>query len=326
MRDQQDGYSADARLAKLVRTIGNGQFVFDIVCPVVEVPQLSGKIYDIEDDADIYYKTTRARGAFPGRVGENISLISYVSEEHRLEMAVPEEDTQGAVDAAIKEYRQAGKVAKRLKRRVDVAREIQLMELVTTSGSYDVNNVLDLADAEDRFDNPASDPVGVFQDAVARLKITAGCGDEEIGALMPFSVRNKMQQHVGLRSWRSQTSANGLLTKDELAKSLGIGTIISADANRRTAKVGQTTVRAAIWPKSIVIFKMTPAASGAEGGEEQRFVFNAQAPIPRSPSGGEVVETKTEDGNYSTMVRYGRSSRANFHDANVGYLITNAVS
>lgn len=322
MRGTSDGWLLDTRLTGVVSVIKNSAIPFAEICPVLYVPQLKGEHYHVDNIHEIAVDAQRARGTAAGFVSSSFSTKEYETVELRLAEAVPDEDTMHT-DPAIRMQMGMSKVARRLAARFDIIKGLDLASVLTTAGSYPSGHKVTLS-GTDQFNNAASDPIGVIEDAKTAIINATGCNETDLDVIVNHPGLVHIRNHEAVRDRYKHTGA-GVMPTSTVAEALGVGRVITWNARYRTSNrnVAQSSaVRAAMFGNHVVVMKR--ATESSLNDEMQVLVYDAKAPIPKSARGDRVTDAKYNDDAFCEQVRLGESSKVNISDATCGYLITDA--
>ena len=266
----------DLMLTRYARLLGPalGSFIADDVFPAVQVPSKTGQFYDVEGgfaSASPGHDMVMADGQeSPLRISTEISKVrGWDVNANGLGVQITKTSEAYAAGNGL-HLRQANVAI--LARECAINRERQAAALAFDGVTTFAGRTTALAGA-DRWDNAASDPISIGQDA--RDTIIQASGEAPNMAIMGYSVYKALRSHPLILEYTSRTANTvGILTNEDLARALDVETVFVGKAVANTAAEGLAATNAYIWGNSVLFahIKKSPAPM-TPGSCLQRWVF-----------------------------------------------------
>ena len=299
----------------------NEGLVGENLLPTVRVRKQSDKYYvfgreawAVEPGGDF-----RAPGAEANEVpGITVSLDTYFTQEHALQIAVTDEERENA-DSPLSPDRDGTDL---VTSKLLLAREIAIRDLVLTAANYPAAHTVTLSGTAQFNDQANSDPITVIK--AGKRAMHASLFLEPNVAVIPYQVMAQLEDHPDFIE-RIKYSERGILTQDIIAAVLGIPRIIVPGLGFNSANPGQAMSLGYLWGKDILLAYVPPRAGMRTPAFGYEFV---------QPFGGnvQVVDRWREERRASDVIRVRRryDHKLVALDANgksiAGYLIKNAVA
>ena len=274
------GFVQDVMLTRYARLLGPslGSFIADDIFPSVDVPTKTGQFYDVEGgfaSASPGHDMVMADGQdSPLRISTEISKVSgWDVSSNGLGVQITKTSEAYASGNGLN-LRQANVAI--LARECAINRERQAAALAFDSAATFLGRTAALA-GSDRWDNAASDPVSIAQDA--RDTIIQASGEAPNMAIMGYNVYKALRQHPLILEYCSRTSSRvGILTNEDLARALDVETVFVGKAVANTAVEGLAAANAYIWGNSVLFahIKKSPAPM-TPGSCLQRWRFQGSS-------------------------------------------------
>ena len=246
----------------------------DDVFPAVQVPSKTGRFYDVEGafaSASPGHDMVMADGqSSPLQISTSISKVTgWDVNANGLGVQITKTSEAYAAGNGLN-LRQANVAI--LARECAINRERQAAALAFDGVTTFAGRTTALAGA-DRWDNAASDPISIGQDA--RDTIIQASGEAPNMAIMGYNVYKALRQHPLILEYTSRTANTaGILTNEDLARALDVETVFVGKAVANTAAEGLAATNAYIWGNSVLFahIKKSPAPM-TPGSCLQRWVF-----------------------------------------------------
>jgi hypothetical protein len=293
----------DPVLTSLATGYTNEQFVGDQLMPFVLVDKEGGKIPLFGKEHFKVYSTERALRAKSNRINpEDIGEVDVALDEHDLEYPIDyREDAESAFPL---QARATNTVVEGIRLR----HEKMVADLVQNPASYATGNKLALSGTS-CFDNAASDPEGVVQDA--RAAVRAKVVKEPNTLVIGYSAWRVLKRHPQLKAILS-TQRSRLVQLADLQEIFEIPNIVVG----RAVMANDAGVTSDIWGDNLVLAYVPGAGGGQRSPYEPSFGYTLRK------RGNPVVDTRTEDGKLE-LIRNTDIFRPFLLGADAGYLVSN---
>tara|TARA_R110002110_G_scaffold5043_2_gene25598 strand:+ start:3141 stop:4118 length:978 start_codon:yes stop_codon:yes gene_type:complete len=276
------GFVQDILLQNYARLLGPslGSFIADDVFPAVSVPTKTGQFYDVEGG----FSSANATAA--PYIGHNMVIADGQDSPLRISTEISKVDgwevNSNGLGVQISKTSEAYAAGNGLNlRQANVAilarecainRERNAAALAFDATTTFSGNTTALS-GSDQWDNAASDPISIGQDA--RDTIIQASGEAPNMAIMGYEVYKALRQHPLILEYTSRTANTaGILTNEDLARALDVETVFVGKAVANTAVEGLAAANAYIWGKNVLFahIKKSPAPM-TPGSCLQRWVF-----------------------------------------------------
>ena len=243
----QSQVKIDQALTNLVMGYGNNIFIADQVIPTLSVAKDSDKFYVWEENGTSIegLEMRRSDRAKAAEVGIGVTTDNYTMEQYALRDFMPD----GLLKNADSMLNFKENSAKNLIDLLDMKREVDCKDLIFTSGNYASTLRTTLA-TNDRWSvighadsNPQADILAAKH---AVMKAARVIPNTLVIGVEGFDM---LRQHDKVKEAVKYVAATGDMdiTKQVVARYLGVEQIIVGTAVRNTAKEGQTISNAFIW-------------------------------------------------------------------------------
>ena len=259
----------DVMLQRYARLLGPslGTFIADDIFPAVDVPTKTGLFYDVEGGFAAANATASPYTAnnmviadgqdSPLRISTEISKVTgWDVNANGLGVQISKTTEAYAAGNGLN-LRQANVAI--LARECAINRERNAAALAFDATTTFLSNTTALS-GSDQWDNAASDPISIGQDA--RDTIIQASGEAPNMAIMGYEVYKALRTHPLILEYTSRTANTiGILTNDDLARALDVETVFVGKAVANTAVEGLAASNAYIWGKSVLFahVKKSPA-------------------------------------------------------------------
>lgn len=295
-------------------------FVHRDLLPTLPVKALKGDINVGGDEhLKIHNRTMVGRSGTPEIVFSISKEDGWSIEEFGMKSLITKEDGSKWDP----ENRELGKrsckeaKAKLLRKAMMIGDEVALSTALRDSANYDASNVITLSGTSQLSDYTNSDPVGVFSDAI--LEVYEDTGFEPNVAVMDFVTFHKIKYHPNLISFLSDDSERTMgLSKESLARALGVDKLLVAKVQYDTAALGQPRSMSSAWGKDIVFAYVNPNPKPTQYEESLGYRFQYEDIITDSY---DVVDPK--DSEYVRITEWYDNKILNFDSA---YLVKDAIA
>lgn len=226
-------------------------FISEQVLPTIQSKQYSGLLGKYgTSHLRIENSVKGGRGKYRQVETRTYSTTSYLIEGHGLEDFVSKEDYAN-VELPFDAERDSVMGVSTV---LWLEKEKSLADTLTSSSI--ITQFTALSGTAQLNDFANSDPIGVF--STARSTILNAVGLMPNLAIMDIQVWNTLRFHPQMLDALGYKWARpGGLNEDEMAKAMGVDTVLFGTARYESAKEGQTTSLASIWGKNI-IFAVAP--------------------------------------------------------------------
>ena len=272
----QDKAIVDKLLTNVSQMIKPVGFISEMILPVINVVQYSGKIGRY-GNSHMRIETTISggRNEFPLIETNTRTSDSYSLATHGLKDILTPEDFANVE----KPFDARSDSVEDLTTRLFLGKEKGLADALTSTAIITQN--VTLSGTSQYSDYANSDPLGDF--STARSTIRSAVGTVPDTAVMDWATADMLRYHPDLLdNLGFKDSRPGGLNTDELAKAMGVRRVLIAEAVYNSAKKGQADVIAPVWGKHIVFGVMPEKPSKQQvtvgyrvqkSGEQPRQVF-----------------------------------------------------
>ena len=194
-------------------------------------------------------------------------------------------------------------------------REVRVAAAVQNAGNYEAANVIALANANDRFDNAASDPAAVIDQA-----LNGGMMFRPTTCSMSMSVWQKLRaQPTLVKAVKGNLQGAGKITQQEFIDYFELTSLLIGAGYVNTARKGQAPNLQRVWGKAIS-FTYIDRAARPEGGVTWGF-----SPVFGTRIAGTILDSDIglEGGE---VIRVGEKISELVIAKAAGALIQNAIS
>lgn len=268
----QAPFGIEPRLTQISQAVMPVGMVADEVLPPVPVDgPLFAYATDITDEAftvpDVRIgRTGRANQVEHGAVNATDEILDYGLEE-----PVPRRD-QATARAQMVRRDPLARATENVARRVKLAREKRVADLVTSTDSYDAS-LHETVTGNDRWDKAASDPKGAILDARDKLLMPANT------MVLSQPVWTELSQHPSIvesvyHSGAGKTDAAGRATKMAVAELLEVDRIVVGAVKYNASRRGQTPSYQFMWGKHAALLYIDPNVAATDEGKST-FGFTA---------------------------------------------------
>lgn len=249
----------DKLLTGVIIGASNESYVAGDVLPVLNPPNLSGKVAKLNRD---HYRVTfvaRASGQPAYRVDWSATTVTYNAEEFSAEFPVDDQE-KANYDDPFDAMREGAFLVNEL---VWGKVEDLVASLLTTSGNFPASN-LDTTDREwDDDVSATSTPVADVRRGIKTIVDAHGTAPNSLHGVCGYNVFNNLVQHADVKeAWLNTTpgaSASDNMDAAKVATALGLQTLQVGTAVKDTNKEGATTVTAPIWgTANFLVYYRTP--------------------------------------------------------------------
>jgi hypothetical protein len=247
----------DPVLTNLAIGYSNAEMVGHHLLPYANVDKESGHLPKFGKDDFLIYQTERALRADSNRGQLDVpGKTSFMLTEHDLEFAVDDREEAESVFSARR------RAMVRAVNGIRLRHEKKVADMVQSPANYAVSNKIALT-TTDAFDDPASDPEGVVDDAKAA--ISAGIVKDPNTMVISYDIWRQWKKHAKLKAILSDDRPR-LVQLADLREIFEIPNIIVGKAMWKSDAAGAATER--IWKNSVVLAYVPTAMSVApnEGG------------------------------------------------------------
>ena len=254
------GFKQDIMLQRYTRLLGPslGSFIANDVFPAVDVPTKSGKFYNVDGgfaSASPGHDIVMADGqSSPLLVSTSISKV-----------AGWEVDLNGLgcqISKSSAEYAQGNGLGLRqakaalLARETAIIRERQAAAIAFSTTVF--TSATTALSGSDQWDNAASDPVSIGQDA--RDAIVKASGETPDTVIIGYDVYKALRQHPAIIEFVSRTSNSvGIVSNNDIARALDVENVYVGKAVANTAVEGLAATNAYIWGKFALWCRLRPS-------------------------------------------------------------------
>lgn len=254
------GFKQDIMLTKYARLLGPslGSMLANDVFPAVDVPTKSGKFYDVQGGF---------ASASPGHDmvmadGQASPLLVSTTIDKATGWEVDLNGLGCQVSKSSAEYAQGNGLNLRKAKAAILARETAVIrERLAAAIAFSTtvfSSATTALSGSDQWDNAASDPVSIGQDA--RDSIVQASGETPNTVIIGYEVYKALRQHPAIVEFASRTQSNvGIVSNNDIARALDVETVYVGKAVANTAEEGQTASNAYIWGKFALWCHLRPS-------------------------------------------------------------------
>lgn len=198
--------------------------IANILFPIVPVTQRGGTVIEFGPEDFRLINSARAPGTATKRVQFGHQGAEYSLTNHSLEALVPMEIQQEAVRIGVDQYQRSIRGVQRL---MDIERENQAATLATALANYGADNKLEYTVAGDRWDDPASDPVGDVSDAKTVIRSKIGVYPDTL-TISP-KVHKALRAHPDIIATLRDADIK-IATLEQIARALDVERVVVGEA------------------------------------------------------------------------------------------------
>jgi hypothetical protein len=299
----------------------NNGFVGERLFPTVTVRKQSDKYYTFGRETWVtnFGGDVRAPGSVANEIpGLAVSLDTYFAQEHSLQIPVTDEERENT-DSPLSPDRDGTEL---VTAKILLGRELAMHSMVTTAANYPADHTVTLAGAT-QFDDPASDPIGVFKTAIRKIHSKLFLLPNV--AVVPWQVMSVMEDHPDFIE-RIKYSQAGAVTSQIIGSLVGITNFIVPSVGYNSAvNPGTAEALTYLWGNDILIAYVPPRAGFRVPAFAYEFVWGYGGSRPM------VTERWREEPRKSDLIRVSRRYDLKFiatdssGDSLAGYLIKAAI-
>ena len=298
------------------------QFVYPQFFPRIPVSSLRGQVKTLgtgaQDFLRLHNDVTVGYGVTPTITVDMSKADLYSCDYHTLQIGITKKDGH---DFSLTDWRSGQQEAARmftrmLKTAVMLGREYALAAAIFNSSVVTQTSALGSTAKWDVY--ATSDPIMDAQ--TAKKAVYAATGFVPNVAVMPMEVFFALADHTGIKV----TTANGgtiqkePLSKEQIAKALGVDKILIGQVRYETAKKGQTSSKTNVWGKSVLFAYVNPSPSPEQFEKSFGYQFILQDPV--------IDQYYLDDPKDVLFIRYEEAYDDVILDADAGYLFTTVIS
>lgn len=306
----------DAKVDKLLSQFSqrytNSNYISEMILQPLSVKEKTGKFakYGKENLRVYADQILRAPGTRANSIDYSVSMGSYACDERAIEKRVPDEFVTNSDDP----YDPKRDAVATIQDNIWVNQE-RVLSSVMTDTAILTNNVT-LSGTSQWSDYSNSDPISNIDTGIAAVRTATGMRPNT--AVMSFSVMRKLKDHPDVREQLKYTNG-GQFSEDAFVQWLkghfNLENVYVGTAIYNSADEGQTDVLADVWNKDFYLIYQNSRPTLMQATFGYTF-FDT----PR------VVETYREETHVSDVVRVRYSYDQSIMDANLAYLIKNAIA
>lgn len=312
MRPNLGDAKVDKILTQFSQFYTNDQYISEMILPVLKVKEKTGKFakYGKENLRPYTGQLVRAPGVRAVSADFSVSQGSYNCTEKALEKGVPDEFIANTDDP----YNPKRDAVAVIMDNIMVNQEVLLATALGDTATMTLNTTL--TGTSQWNDEANSDPIGDIETAINAVR--AATGKRPNTAVMGHDVFMTLKFHPDIREQLkftnggqlSDTQLGGFLKEFFNLKNVYVGTAVKNGADQ-----GQSDSISDIWTKNFVVLYQTdrPSLMNATFG----YTF---ADVPK------YVDQYREESHKRDVVRVQYSFDQAIMDANLGYLIKNAIA
>lgn len=234
----------------------NQNFVGEKLFPAITVKKQSDKYYVFDrETTKIEAHDVRAPGAIADEIpGRTLSLDSYYSSEHALQIAVTDEERTNA-DTPLTPDADAVEL---VTMRIMLARELAMKTMATTAANYASGHTVTLSGTTQWNDYVNSNPIADFRTGVRAIHSKLFMPPNM--TIIPWLVMSTLEDHPDFIE-RIKYSERGILTEEIIGAVIGIPSVTVPGVGYSTAAVGVAPTAANItylWGKDVIIAFVPP--------------------------------------------------------------------
>jgi len=263
------GFVQDVMLQRYARLLGPslGSFIADDIFPAVDVPTKTGQFYDVDGGFASAHSTASPY------LGHNMVIADGQDSPLRISTSISkvtgwDVNSNGLgvqISKTSEAYARGNGLDLRQANVAVLARECAINRERNAAGlAFDATTTFSgkttALSGSDQWDNAASDPISIAQDA--RDTIIQASGEAPNVAIMGYEVYKALRQNSLILEFCSRTSSRvGILTNDDLARALDVETIFVGKAVANNVVEGVTASNGYIWGKFVLFahIKKSPA-------------------------------------------------------------------
>jgi hypothetical protein len=303
----------DPVLSALALGYSNAEFIGHILLPYVEVEKEGGKIPKFGKDAFKVYNTERALRAKSNRiVPEEPDDITVSLDEHDLEYPIDyREDSEAA-------FPLQAHATHRVTEGIRIRHEKMVADMLQNPANFPSGNKLALS-GTDVFNDPASDPEGVIDDA--RAAVRSKIAKEPNTMALGYNTWRALKRHPKLRAILSDTRPR-LVQLADLREIFEVDNIVVGKGVYAT----DTGVVTDLWGSTMVLAYVPPGAPSKAGDAPVRSAYEPGFGYTLRKQGNPVVDTRLDEGGKLELIRNTDIFKPYMLGAEAGYLVTGTTS
>lgn len=311
------GSQSTAMVDKLLTNVSNAYMPTGFVCEQaltpLEVVQSSG-ILPGYGNAHLRIENTTQVGRGKARYANAVQRITtkkYFIESHALQGEVTEDDYRNVEQPFDAEQDETNALTSI----VMVEKEYKLGATLTDTSVLTQNTTLVGTSQFNDYSN--SKPTQVFKDALKA--VWTGSGARANRAIVPYQVFLTLSYHPDiLYNLGYSLNRAGTLSEQEVAKAMGVESILIPDALYNSAKEGQADAMAPIWGNNIIVY----AAPTAPAKQQVSLGYYVKT------KGGSrrVKKWDIQDSFGNTGILVGDQYSFELTNVNAAYLVKNAIA
>jgi hypothetical protein len=198
--------------------------IANILFPMVTVFERGGTVIEFGADDFRLVSSARAPGSNTKRIQFGHSGAPYALKDYSLEGKIPVEIGQEAGRAGIDQYQRTITAVQRM---MDIERENEAGLLARNSASYAASNKKTYAVAGDRWDDPASDPVGDIQAGREAIRSKIGVYPDTL--VVSPKAKNALAIHPDIIATLRDADIKKA-TLEQIARAVDVERIVVGDA------------------------------------------------------------------------------------------------
>ena len=306
----------DAKVDKILSQFSqfytNESYISEMILPTLKVKEKTGKFakYGKENLRVSADQIFRAPGTRAKSIDYSVSQGDYSCKERALEKGVPDEYVNNTDDP----YDPKRDATAFIMDNIWVNQERALQQFMTSTSNLTLNTTLTGTDQWSDYNN--SDPIGDIETALNAVR--AATGKRPNVAVMGHDVFLKLKFHPDIREQLKYTNG-GQLSDVQLGSFLkeffNLEKVFVGTAVMNSADEGQTDSLGDIWTKDFWVLHQTARPSLLNATFGYTFMD-----VPK------VVETYREESHVRDVIRVRYSYDQNVMDANLAYLVKNAIA
>lgn len=309
-------------LTELAIGYKNPEFVGEVLFPIVEVTV--DKVLVPKGGADymVLVDTERAEGAASNRLLRSkdssitVNLVEHDCEvpiDWRKKGLIKNEDGGFRSEDEVRVLAEKTAAAQIAANVVALSREYKCALLAQNPDLYPANNKLIIESDDDRFDDPDSDPIAVFQQGRTALMKSAGIEPNVI--VTDYATYSALINHAKVKSLLGDNERR-IVTRQILAELLGVQTFAVGKAKVKDFRTGNLVD---LWGHNLVMAYIPPRQNRSL--YEPNFGFTIRDMRPTSTYADEYDEPRAK----TAIVRYTETREVVLADATAGFLVAGTV-
>lgn len=257
--------------------------------------------------------TKRAPTGTYGRVQRDFTMQTYSTIDRGLEELVDDarkEEVSRFFDAEVK-------AAKFTLRAMMMDYEVRVAAVITTSGNY-LGTAVTAATVSYTAAHIADGTLDPVTDVLTAIDRLTSLGVVPNTIQMSTNIYTRMRQCIKLQNYirgNRPSDSQILLKPADIAAAFGLDQCLVGRAPRNTARKGQTSVLATVWPDTYIFVGYLAGGDPQAGGFGRTFVWNAEG-------GLWVTESYRAEDRRSNVIRVRQHTAEQVIDQNCGQLIT----